>query len=162
MKRYLLHSWFPSRAYLKLFVNSNLHKDLAQLAAEFWPGPLTLILPSTSGLDKLFLWDESGTDGTIIIRIPEHDFARELLHRTGPLATTSASAAGIEIQSEELDSNLLKEIAVVVIDRASDRPVRSSIVAVDDSGVFHLARVGAISLDKLRQSVPESQWIVDG
>jgi len=59
------------------------------LAAESWPGPLTLILNSARHLGQL------GGDGeTVGVRIPGHSFCLSLLARTGPLAATSANASG--------------------------------------------------------------------
>ena len=57
------------------------------LGRAFLPGALTLILPlrSDSGIDV------GETGGTIALRIPAHDFARELLAATGPLAVSSAN-----------------------------------------------------------------------
>lgn len=60
------------------------------LAAAFWPGALTLIMPETPDLD----WDLGDSGGTIALRMPAHLDAIELLERTGPLAVTSANPTG--------------------------------------------------------------------
>jgi L-threonylcarbamoyladenylate synthase len=70
-------------------------------AEEFWPGPLTLILP----LDRARLdgaptevrgaLESLAADGTIGVRVPDHVTARELLAAWGmPLCTSSANRAG--------------------------------------------------------------------
>jgi tRNA threonylcarbamoyl adenosine modification protein (Sua5/YciO/YrdC/YwlC family) len=62
-----------------------------ELAAQWWPGPLTLVVPRAAGFEV----DLGGTDAsTVAVRVPRHDLARELLARTGPLAVTSANRSG--------------------------------------------------------------------
>lgn len=66
--------------------------ELAQtLAARFWPGPLTLVLP------KSILVPDLATAGcpTVAVRVPDHPVALELLRLTGvPLAAPSANLFG--------------------------------------------------------------------
>ncbi len=59
------------------------------LAAEHWPGALTIIVP-TSGR----LAEGVGRDGTVGVRMPDHPVALELLSTFGPLAVTSANRSG--------------------------------------------------------------------
>jgi L-threonylcarbamoyladenylate synthase len=65
----------PSRVYM--------------LANEFWPGPLTLVLPLLSSLPE-----NLSPTPTIGLRVPDHEFTRSLLRITGPLAATSANLSG--------------------------------------------------------------------
>lgn len=62
------------------------------LAAAFWPGALTLVLPlrADAGIASLVT---AGLD-TIAIRVPAHPVAQALLRLTGPLAAPSANASG--------------------------------------------------------------------
>ena len=63
----------------------------ARLAARFWPGPLTIVLPKTPTLPDLVT---AGRD-TVGLRIPDHPLALELLRAVGmPLAVTSANRSG--------------------------------------------------------------------
>jgi protein-tyrosine phosphatase len=53
-----------------------------RLAARYWPGPLTLVVPARSG-------------GEIGIRLPAHDFARRVIAAVGPsLYLTSVNRSG--------------------------------------------------------------------
>ncbi|EAR50368.1 Sua5/YciO/YrdC family protein [Oceanicola granulosus HTCC2516] len=63
-----------------------------RLAATFWPGPLTLVLPLRPDAPVSPLV----TDGrdTLAVRLPDHPAARALLARTGPLAGPSANPSG--------------------------------------------------------------------
>jgi L-threonylcarbamoyladenylate synthase len=65
--------------------------DQAQsLIAEFWPGPLTIVLREAPGIG----WDLGDSRGTVAVRMPKQDFALALIERTGPLAVTSANRSG--------------------------------------------------------------------
>ncbi|MGE3174143.1 MAG: L-threonylcarbamoyladenylate synthase [Planctomycetota bacterium] len=53
-----------------------------RLAARYWPGPLTLVLPARAG-------------GDVGLRVPAHDFTREVLQALGePLWLTSVNRTG--------------------------------------------------------------------
>ncbi|HEX2058095.1 MAG TPA: L-threonylcarbamoyladenylate synthase [Actinomycetota bacterium] len=61
------------------------------LAAEHWPGALTLVVPRV----PTFTTDLGGNDTTTVaVRVPAHPVALDLLHATGPLAVTSANVSG--------------------------------------------------------------------
>ncbi|MEP4554695.1 MAG: L-threonylcarbamoyladenylate synthase [Tateyamaria sp.] len=65
----------------------------AQLAAAFWPGPLTLVVPLATGhgLSPLV----TAGLGTVGIRVPAHPLARQLLAAfDGPIAAPSANPSG--------------------------------------------------------------------
>ena len=63
------------------------------LAAAFWPGPLTLVLPRQRDCDVSLL-ASAGLD-TLAVRIPAHDTALALLRETGrPVAAPSANLSG--------------------------------------------------------------------
>ena len=59
------------------------------LAAEFWPGALSIVSRMRS---RRWAIPRDGT--TLMVRIPDHPIALKLLRRTGPLATTSANRHG--------------------------------------------------------------------
>ena len=62
-----------------------------RLAATFWPGALTLVLPRTEACRE---WDLGEERASVAVRIPDHPVAAALLERTGPLAVTSANISG--------------------------------------------------------------------
>lgn len=69
-------------------------EELAQwsaIAAQYWPGALTLVLPASDRLPPAINPQQTGTVG---LRIPNHALALHLLGHTGPLATTSANRSG--------------------------------------------------------------------
>ena len=86
--------------------------DMARrLAARFWPGPLTLVVPKLPSLPE----SVSATD-TVGLRVPEHEIARALLRAAGPMAVTSANISGKESPSaaEEVFAQLGGRIALIL------------------------------------------------
>lgn len=64
-----------------------------RLAARFWPGPLTLVLPRADG-SSISLLATAGLD-TVAIRAPSHPVAQALIRAAGrPIAAPSANRSG--------------------------------------------------------------------
>ena len=59
-----------------------------KLAAAFWPGPLTLVVPRHPGLPAIV-----SAGPSVGVRVPALAFTRQLLQAAGPLAVTSANRA---------------------------------------------------------------------
>ncbi|MBI4732196.1 MAG: L-threonylcarbamoyladenylate synthase, partial [Chloroflexi bacterium] len=59
------------------------------LAARYWPGPLTLVIPKHPALPEAV-----SAAPTVGVRVPDHAAARALLQAAGPLAVTSANLSG--------------------------------------------------------------------
>jgi L-threonylcarbamoyladenylate synthase len=63
------------------------------LADAFWPGPLTLVVPASSGCTITDL-ARAGLE-SVGLRVPAHPLAKDLLHRVGrPVAAPSANRSG--------------------------------------------------------------------
>jgi tRNA threonylcarbamoyl adenosine modification protein (Sua5/YciO/YrdC/YwlC family) len=61
-----------------------------ELVEAFWPGGLSLVLPHAPSLS----WDLGATRGTVMLRMPLHPVALELLRDVGPMAVSSANVSG--------------------------------------------------------------------
>jgi L-threonylcarbamoyladenylate synthase len=61
-----------------------------ELIRAFWPGGLSVVVPQAPSL----AWDLGNTNGSVMIRMPLHPVAIELLREVGPLATSSANISG--------------------------------------------------------------------
>ena len=72
------------------FVEPCAIEDGLKMANSYWPGALTIILP-TIGNISFHLNCNSNSLG---FRVPDLKLARDLLMKTGPLATTSANISG--------------------------------------------------------------------
>jgi L-threonylcarbamoyladenylate synthase len=98
------------------------------LVEAFWPGPLTLVCHQQSSLQ----WDLGDTRGTVAVRMPDHDVAREILERTGPLAVSSANKTGrpAATDADQAEEMLGDDVAVIVDDGRSPGGEASTIVDV--------------------------------
>ncbi len=121
------------------------------LARAFWPGPLTLILQAHDSL-RLDLGDRTDT---IAVRVPDHEFTRELLRRTGPLAVSSANVSGREAALTTTDAvdQLGESIAVYLDAGPASGPVASTIVDLSGTSA-RILRAGRISAEELNAVVP--------
>jgi L-threonylcarbamoyladenylate synthase len=86
----------------------------AELAARFWPGPLTLVLPRRPELPEIVT---SGLD-TVGVRVPAHPAARALIAAAGtPLAAPSANPFGyVSPTTAEHVAELLGDAVELVLD----------------------------------------------
>lgn len=71
-------------------VASDWPRPASSLAARFWPGALTVVVPVRPHLGPLL----GGDGGTVGLRQPDHRWVRGLCRRAGPLAVTSANLHG--------------------------------------------------------------------
>lgn len=118
--------------------------DLARrLAERHWPGGLTLVLPRRPGLDL----DLGGIDdGTIGVRVPDHDVPVALAALVGPLAATSANLHGQP--TPETAAGVVEQLgdAVrVVVDGGTCSGAASTVVAVSAGGDLTVLREGRIA-----------------
>lgn len=68
-----------------------LSPDFLRVAEEFWPGPLTAVLPAAAGLPEWL----RGPGRTVGVRIPSPAWLRRLAYElSGPVTATSANRAG--------------------------------------------------------------------
>ncbi len=117
------------------------------LAAEFWPGPLTLVLPAQpdSGIARLVT---AGLD-TIALRVPAHPAMQALLMASGrPLAAPSANASGTisPTRVAHVAASLDGRIPMIIDGGATTVGLESTIIAVDNAGALRLLRPGPIDL----------------
>ncbi|HEY0508283.1 MAG TPA: L-threonylcarbamoyladenylate synthase [Blastococcus sp.] len=130
----------------------NLPPVAHELARAFWPGGLTLVLEHAPSL----AWDLGDAEGTVAVRLPDDDLARELLRRTGPLAVSSANRSGrpAATSAEEAVGQLGAQAAVVL--DGGPRTGSGASTIVDCTGtVPRVLRVGAVAVEDLRRVAPD-------
>ena len=117
-------------------------KAARDLIEAFWPGGLSLVLPHAPSLN----WDLGSTKGTVMLRMPLHPVALELLRDVGPMAVSSANVSGRPpaASAAEAEAQLGDSVAVYLDGGPSGEPVASTIVDLtgDDPRVL---REGAVS-----------------
>jgi L-threonylcarbamoyladenylate synthase len=156
----------PNKPFLLIVASSDMITRLglhltsfaSQLAARFWPGPLTLVLP---GGERRVPEQLRGPEGGIAVRWTPHRGLSRLVQAYGePITSTSANRPGVppatsagdivEQWSEELLRGRLR-----VLDGGTLVSSQPSTV-VDCTGRRpRVIRPGAISAEALRKSVPD-------
>jgi L-threonylcarbamoyladenylate synthase len=122
------------------------------LMEAFWPGLLTLVLPSQSSV----AWD-AAAGGTIAVRMPLHPIALDLVRRTGPLAVTSANPAGADPPSSiEEASRVSVSVAVDVGVLEAAQQVSTMIDLTGDAP--RVIRSGSVGVPELAALHPEFDW----
>lgn len=121
------------------------------LAAEFWPGPLTLVLPAAARLPEHVL----GPGGTIALRIPPLPWLRALVRELGePLSATSANISGERELADPVEVRALFEGRLEIIIDAGPAPGGAPSTIVDLSGAApRVLREGRIPAERIEAAL---------
>ena len=124
----------------------------AALAARFWPGPLTLVLPRSSRVPD----EVTAGLNTVAVRVPAHPVAHALLAAAAvPVAAPSANlfSRPSPTRASHVLDDLAGRIDLVVDGGATEVGLESTVL--DLSGdVPTILRPGAISIEMLRAILP--------
>jgi tRNA threonylcarbamoyl adenosine modification protein (Sua5/YciO/YrdC/YwlC family) len=122
----------------------------SELIGAFWPGPLTLVLRTGSGIS----WDLGDTKGTVAVRMPLHPVALDVLNETGPLAVSSANRHGEPpaTTAAEAQAQLGDSVAVYLEAGPTADAVPSTIVDVT-AQTPRLLREGAVAREVLSDAL---------
>ena len=123
---------------------------------EFWPGPLTVIVPAQHGLSPVLT---AGT-GTIGIREPAPAFLRALLRHTGPLTGTSANRSGQApcLTADEVEASLGHAVDLILdTGPAPGNPPSTLLSVVDEPAVL---RKGPVSVKEIRRVLSQIGLLV--
>lgn len=124
--------------------------EVRALVAEFWPGPLTVIVAARSSLE----WDLGETRGTVALRMPDDRIALELLSETGPLAVSSANRTGEPpARTGAAAFEALGDAVAVVLDDGERGELASTIVDASSldlpEGRLRILREGVVPRDAI-------------
>lgn len=117
------------------------------LAARFWPGPLTMVLPLAEGSPVASLVT-AGLQ-TVALRMPDHRAMQGLIRASGrPLAAPSANASGgiSPTRAAHVAASLAGRIPLVIDDGATTDGLESTIV---DPAARRILRPGPITAEQL-------------
>ena len=121
------------------------------LADQFWPGPLTIVLPRSDRVPDLVT---AGLD-TVGIRVPDHPMARALLEQCAtPIAAPSANPFGAisPTTAEHVLSTLGDRIDYILDGGPCAVGIESSVISAQD-GQCVLLRTGGIPLEDIEPLV---------
>jgi len=132
-----------------------------ELAAQFWPGPLTLVLERARHLDGV-----GAQTPTIAIRVPAHEIALKLLEASGlPLAAPSANRSeGISPTTAEHVQRSLPDVPLVLDGGRASWGIESTVLDLTGE-TPKLLRPGALGLRALRDvagTIALPDEVVDG
>ena len=131
------------------------------LAAAFWPGPLTLVVPA-SGTCTVCPLARAGLD-SVALRVPSHPVAQAVLRAAGrPIAAPSANRSGriSPTAAEHVLADLDGRIDAVLDAGPCTVGVESSIVACL-GGAPRLLRPGGIAREALESVLGRALEVVD-
>ena len=126
------------------FVHESALIDYKYMSSQYWPGPLTMIIPISEEKKSLF----SSNDFTLGLRIPNSRMAKLLLKESGPLLTSSANISGLPTATSA------KEISISLPNVNILGPVpwencsgnASTIISWANPGKWKIIREGEISI----------------
>jgi len=127
-----------------------------ELIRAFWPGALSLVVTQAPSLQ----WDLGDARGTVMLRMPLHPVAIELLREVGPLAVSSANISGraAAVDANEARGQLGDLVDVYLEAGPADQGAASTIV--DLTGVApRILRQGPVSAERIAEVLavePES------
>lgn len=119
-----------------------------RLAAAFWPGPLTMVLPKRDCIPTV----TSGGLHTVGIRMPSHPAALALIRESGcPIAAPSANRSGSPspTTAKHVMDDMEGRISAVIDGGMCDVGVESTVICFDDDETIHILRPGLISAEDL-------------
>lgn len=122
-------------------------EDALSLARQYWPGPLTIVVPLRSNA-RIASLVTAGLS-TVGLRIPDHPAMEALLRASGrPLAAPSANASGSisPTRAEHVLKSLGGRIPLIIDGGQTKRGIESTIVAAT-GGPLRLLRRGPIEVD---------------
>lgn len=120
-----------------------------RLAARFWPGPLTCLVPKQPTLPEAV-----SATSTVGVRVPDHEVARALLRAAGPMAVTSANISGKANPStaEAVFAQLNGRIDMI-IDGGKTLGGVPSTLADCTTDEIKILREGPISLEEIQRKL---------
>lgn len=140
-----------SRAGVVDELSPDVDERLIELALQFWPGALTVVLPAADHLPA----EVKAPDNTIGVRLPNHSIPLTIADRLGgAVATTSANLSGqpAAISAAEIRDVLGGQLDVILDGGFSPQENPSTVIRVVDGEIVVL-REGAIRTDEI-----EAAW----
>ena len=134
--------------------------DAREIAKDYWPGPLTLVLPA-----KACLSDACMSGGMIGIRCPNNAVAQAILKVAGvPLAVPSANPSG---QPPAVNSTEAKRIfpaqdIAFRIYQQNETQGRPTTVLKIEPNTWTILRKGPVSAEAIRGYMPANVKLVEG
>ncbi|BBX01281.1 threonylcarbamoyl-AMP synthase [Mycolicibacterium moriokaense] len=117
-----------------------------ELIRAFWPGALSLVVRQAPSLQ----WDLGDAQGTVMVRMPLHPVAIELLREVGPMAVSSANISGrpAAVTAQEARDQLGDLVEVYLDSGPSQQQAASTILDLTGAQP-RVLRQGPVTVDAL-------------
>jgi len=148
----------PEHPLLLLVADCAAARDLApaaddrleDLAAIFWPGPLTIVLPATRRLPTELVGSTNG----VAVRVPAAAVARQVTRTLGaPITGTSANLTGAPPPATAADIDLDAGLLSGIVDGGAAPGGEASTIVDLTGSLARVVRAGAISSAAIRRSL---------
>ncbi|OBG26337.1 L-threonylcarbamoyladenylate synthase [Mycobacterium sp. E3198] len=118
------------------------------LIRAFWPGALSLVVRQAPSLQ----WDLGDARGTVMLRMPLHPVAVELLREVGPMAVSSANVSGRPpaVDAAEARGQLGDLVDVYLDAGPAQQQAASTIVDLTDDAP-RILRAGPVSAELIAE-----------
>ena len=137
-------------------IASRVTGEARELIEAFWPGPLSIVLPQMPTL----AWDLGDAGGTVMVRMPLHPMALELLEsrpgRWRSAAPTVPASRRPSPSRTRVRSSARRSRSTSTAARRPG-PVPSTIVDASLDGPPRVLRLGTLTGDDLRAVVPDDR-----
>ena len=129
------------------YVHQSAKEDFENIASKYWPGALTIVIPSSEQANALL----TSNDYTLGLRIPNSNLAQSLMKKTGPLLTSSANISGLTgsntAEGVALDFPSMEILGPVPWEKSSGKA--STIIYWRKTGDWSLIREGEVLVKEL-------------
>ena len=129
------------------YVHESAKEDYEYIASKYWPGALTLVVPSSKKHASIL----TSEDLSLGLRIPNSYMAQSLLRETGPLLTSSANISGltgsITAEGIALDFPSVEILGPIPWEKISGKA--STIISWKKKSAWSLIREGQVSVKEL-------------
>ncbi len=129
------------------YVHELAREDYENIASDYWPGALTMVIPSSEKRTSIL----TSKDLTLGLRIPNSHMAQSLMKETGPLLTSSANISGftgsMTAEGIALDFPSLKILGPIPWEKSSGKA--STIISWKKSGDWKMIREGEVLVKEL-------------
>lgn len=129
--------------------------EARELIHAFWPGALSVIVAHAPSLP----WDLGEARGTVMVRMPLHPVALEVLREVGPMAVSSANVSGspAALDAAEARRQLGEAVDVYLEAGPAERGAASTIVDLtgDRPRLVRPGPVGAAEIAEVLSVTPD-------
>ena len=128
---------------------SEFNRDAQKLAAAFWPGPLTIIMPKGKKVSK----ETSAGLDSVGVRMPANEIAREIINRSNvAFSAPSANLSGkpSPTNANDVFADMNGRIPLIIDGGESDAGVESTVISVlEDTPV--ILRPGIVTKEEIER-----------